>query len=522
MLFLYLLLILVYLYMYKPKIWLIVLDIIEWLIMIALLILWRKLADKSATMTYLYFFLELCGIWIASSFFTFRYRTIKKASLLRSLAFWAINMVAFTLVSFVLLPRYVAFNPSITLINTVVISLGVLSLIDVLWITAYRYAINMDQEGEEETLHFRREPHPCESVSTDISDEKKLQLKQSIVRYTNNSAVIDFLEKNVPNLYTTCSKIIVATDIFHIDKILPYRYSTLINLAFLNNVRGINHQMRLMNEKLPDDGLFVSCFMPQSVMKEMIFDKYPPVINYIVYIFYFIFRRVLSKMFWTNRLYFDLTGGKHRALSRTEILGRYYYNGFEVLKEDWVGHAYYVVGRRIKDPVSTESKRYGPLMTLKRVGYHKKLFEVYKLRTMHAYSEYLQPYIYEHNKLQEGGKIKDDFRISTLGAFFRKYWLDELPMFINFFKGEMKFVGVRPLSQHYLSLYSKELVDLRTKVKPGLFPPFYADMPKTLEDIEASEMKYLKACMKNGVFVTDCRYFWRIVVSIVWRKARSH
>ena len=57
---------------------------------------------------------------------------------------------------------------------------------------------------------------------------------------------------------------------------------------------------------------------------------------------------------------------------------------------------------------------------------------------MHAYSEYIQAYVYEKNKLAEGGKLKDDFRVSTLGKMFRKYWIDELPMIWNVFRGDLK------------------------------------------------------------------------------------
>jgi lipopolysaccharide/colanic/teichoic acid biosynthesis glycosyltransferase len=103
----------------------------------------------------------------------------------------------------------------------------------------------------------------------------------------------------------------------------------------------------------------------------------------------------------------------------------------------------------------------------------------------------------------------------------RKYWLDELPMLINLARGNMKLVGVRPLSAQYFSLYSKELQELRTKFKPGLLPPFYADMPKTLEEIEKSEMNYLLLCTKNGTFLTDIKYFFLIIRNILFRSARS-
>ena len=122
---------------------------------------------------------------------------------------------------------------------------------------------------------------------------------------------------------------------------------------------------------------------------------------------------------------------------------------------------------------------------------------------------------------KEGGKFKRDYRVTTLGGFMRKYWLDELPMIYNLLRGDMKLVGVRPLSNHFYSLYSKELQQKRNKFKPGLLPPFYADMPKTLSDIENSEMKYLIACEKRGVFITDLRYLFLILNNILIKKARS-
>ena len=104
----------------------------------------------------------------------------------------------------------------------------------------------------------------------------------------------------------------------------------------------------------------------------------------------------------------------------------------------------------------------------------------------------------------------------------RKYWIDELPMLRNLSKGNMKLVGVRPISQHYYSLYSKELQEQRTRHKPGLLPPFYADMPKTLDEIEASEMRYLTKCEEKGTLTTDFIYFCRIFHTIVFKRARSH
>ena len=101
------------------------------------------------------------------------------------------------------------------------------------------------------------------------------------------------------------------------------------------------------------------------------------------------------------------------------------------------------------------------------------------------------------------------------------FWIDELPMLINLLKGELKLVGVRPLSKHYFSLYTLEHQERRVKYKPGLVPPFYADNPKTLEDIMASEQKYFDAYDKHPLF-TDFRYFFKAIFNIVFKKSRSN
>ena len=131
--------------------------------------------------------------------------------------------------------------------------------------------------------------------------------------------------------------------------------------------------------------------------------------------------------------------------------------------------------------------------------------------------------MYAHGGLREGGKFANDYRVNEWGRLLRSFWLDELPMFINFFKGQMKLVGVRPLSRHYFSLYTPEMQELRVKVKPGLLPPFYYEQesPKTVEEVQASERRYIEAYLR-APFRTDWKYFWGSVGNILFRRKRSH
>ena len=139
---------------------------------------------------------------------------------------------------------------------------------------------------------------------------------------------------------------------------------------------------------------------------------------------------------------------------------------------------------------------------------------------MYPYSEFIQKFIYDNFNLGKGGKFNNDIRITRWGKVLRKYWLDELPMIINWLKGDLKMVGLRPLSEHYLSLYNKDLAVNRFTIKPGLIPPFYFDLPGTLEEIMQSEQKYLEL-YKSNPLKTDFTYLIHALRNIVLKGARS-
>lgn len=293
-----------------------------------------------------------------------------------------------------------------------------------------------------------------------------------------------------------------------------------INISKFNDIRYINRYFIRLNEILPNKGEFAIGGVVSDVRKQTIKKSYPPVVSGIVYFFDFIWNRLFPKMVIFKKIYFAVTKGKHRVFPRSEIMGRLYSCGFEIVSEQVVNDHFFVVVQKTKPPFDDKNPSYGPLIRLRRVGKGGKMIGVYKFRTMHAYSEYLQAYIYKHNALQEGGKIADDYRVSTFGRFMRKYWLDEFPMILNILKGDMKLVGVRPLSNHYYSLYTPEMQELRIKVKPGLLPPFYVDMPKTLDEVQESERKYIEEYLQHP-FRTDWHYFWAIMKTIFIKHKHS-
>ncbi len=307
---------------------------------------------------------------------------------------------------------------------------------------------------------------------------------------------------------------------FTVDAQIQTLFESIINVNRINDFRYINKFFESVNAKLPVGGVFIDFFETKTMRKVRILKKFPFGLNYIYYVLDFIVKRVFPKFALTKGLYFILTRGENRVLTKAETFGRLYSCGFEVLSEKQIGNYLFFIALKVKDPSYPKNPSYGPLVALERIGKGGKPIKVFKMRTMHPFAEYLQDYIYKKDGLQDGGKFKDDFRITTLGKIMRTFWIDELPMLINLIKGELKIVGVRPLSKQYYKLYTPDLQKVRIKNKPGLIPPFYVDYPKTLEDIMASEWKYLRAYEKHP-FRTDWVYFWKAVYNILFKKYRS-
>lgn len=293
-----------------------------------------------------------------------------------------------------------------------------------------------------------------------------------------------------------------------------------VHLCSLNKIWYLDSILSYSNYCLEDGGCIACHCTTSGIRKEKIMRQNPVVINKVLFFLDYCWHRVIPKLYLTKGFYYWMTKGRMRALTRVEVLGRLYRAGFDVIHEEISHGEFYVIASKVKESIHDDKPSSGLLIRLKRTGKDGKIIGVYKLRTMFSYSEYLQPYIYKQGGLCTGGKIADDYRVNTIGKFLRRVWLDELPMLINWFKGDLKLVGVRPLSAHYFSLYSKELQELRIKTKPGLLPPYYADMPTTLEEIQESEKRYLYAYLKNPI-KTDWIYFWKVIANIVFMGKRS-
>lgn len=130
----------------------------------------------------------------------------------------------------------------------------------------------------------------------------------------------------------------------------------------------------------------------------------------------------------------------------------------------------------------------------KRIGKDKKIFTMYKFRTMVQNADKIK---YKYAKLNEDDgplfKIRNDPRYTKVGKFLAWSAIDELPQLINIIKGEMAFVGPRPFPVEEANKIPKKY-DGRYEVLPGLTAPWVLEgfHKQSFEEWMESDLKYVK------------------------------
>ena len=415
-----------------------IVDLLVWVIAALLCVLWRWVADKSEIVHYWALFGVLAVLWIVVGFAVQLYRSYKETWLWQSLLSLIADAGILIGLCWWILPK-IPYQLSPRVAMWTILIVAALELFVVVMEHYWKYATNMNVP----VMQIEQREH----AQVTRPDEKRIKssieaVHQSVLSVTTE---IDyFMLRKKAKLDSTQTKVICDRNPFSILQIPEYQYATIVDMTLLNDMRGINKRLCMVNQKLPDEGQYVCCYRPQEYIKQKILNRYPKGINWIVYSFYFLQKRVWPRLLLTSRLYYDVTKGRKRMLSKTEVLGRLYYCGFEVDEIVPMGHIEYVFAHRHSQPYPLEQiKVYGPLIKLPRVCKNKEIKFFYKMRTMHPYAEYIQKYVYDTYGTKDGDKAANDFRITTWGHIFRSLWIDELPMIINLLRGDMKLVGVK-------------------------------------------------------------------------------
>ena len=152
-----------------------------------------------------------------------------------------------------------------------------------------------------------------------------------------------------------------------------------------------------------------------------------------------------------------------------------------------------------------------------RAGKNNINFKIYKFRTM----------VLDAENIGGPSTALNDFRLTKIGRFLRKYKLDELPQFINIIKGDMSLVGPRPQVIYYTNQYTGEF-KLILSVKPGLTDLstlYFLDMDnvlgsKNVDKKYETEIEPIKNLLrlryvKEQSFLLDIRILIETVFSLI-------
>jgi len=142
----------------------------------------------------------------------------------------------------------------------------------------------------------------------------------------------------------------------------------------------------------------------------------------------------------------------------------------------------------------------------KRPGKDEKIFEIYKFRTM------------TNERDENGNLLPDEKRLKGIGKFIRSTSLDELPQLFNVLKGDMSFVGPRPLLVEYLPLYN-ETQRKRHNVLPGITG--WAQVNGRNAISWEQKFEYDVWYVENQSFLLDMKILWMTFLKVVKRSGIS-
>ena len=149
------------------------------------------------------------------------------------------------------------------------------------------------------------------------------------------------------------------------------------------------------------------------------------------------------------------------------------------------------------------NKGAGAFFFQERPGKDEKIFKIIKFKTM------------TDERDAEGNLLPDKDRLTKVGAVVRKLSIDELPQLINVFKGDMSFIGPRPLLVEYLPWYTEE-ERLRHTVRPGIsgWAQVHGRNNLAWDDKLALDVYYVK----NMSFIMDCKVIMKTILNVISHK----
>lgn len=152
------------------------------------------------------------------------------------------------------------------------------------------------------------------------------------------------------------------------------------------------------------------------------------------------------------------------------------------------------------------NKGAGAFFLQERPGKDARIFKVIKFKTM------------TDERDPDGNLLPDAERLTRIGRIVRSLSIDELPQLINILKGDMSFIGPRPLMPKYLPLYTPEQMR-RHEVRPGISGWAQVNGRNTISFTE--RFKYDVYYVDHCSFLLDAKIFFMTIMKVFKREGIS-
>lgn len=154
--------------------------------------------------------------------------------------------------------------------------------------------------------------------------------------------------------------------------------------------------------------------------------------------------------------------------------------------------------------------------TQKRIGKNGKFIYIYKFRSMVPNADEVLKELLKKPKYKkewdENQKLNDDPRITKIGKIIRRISLDEVPQFINVFKGDMSLIGPRPLVEGELDSHNGNH-EIYEMVKPGITGWWACNGRSATDYDERLKLEYYYA--KNASLKLDIKCIFKTIKAVV-------
>ena len=156
-------------------------------------------------------------------------------------------------------------------------------------------------------------------------------LKLNILKEVGQE-VYTFLANHV-NLAEQNSFITATTTRFNIKNLPSDSYKQIINLKNINDARYVNKFFEAISAKLDLGGIYINNVETYATRRHRVLGKFIKPFNWLYYFADVVFLRIFPKLPLTKKIYFFITKGRNRVLTRAEAFGRLYSCGFEIIDE---------------------------------------------------------------------------------------------------------------------------------------------------------------------------------------------